>query len=444
MKNFKKIAAVVLALIMCVSTIVPAFAADAACPGEGKTHTVDNCSYEVVSVKAATCEEKGITTYKCNECDTQFATTQASLGAHEYVESIIEPTCTTKGTKTLVCSKCNDIKSEDIDALGHAWEYTWNKDEKNPGICNKGAKYDSRKCATCGVEEGAGVAAGHAWALVEFVEAPTCLTTGKATYACANCDATQVESTVAKLAAHTLVFVKVVSKSTCADDGVALFYCATCGKQIQAANIGGTDAQGNSIAADLKGHKNVTVVVADNTTETTKDDVVAYTCTKNGTKAGDGWCDDCGAYVYNNGGVWTAYNADTLKAAGLNARHTNTETTVGATCTTAGTKTAVCSVCGNIETTTTAVATGTHVRPSEDKITTVTATCTTEGYKLWQCTQCQGMQKTDVVEATGHDLQTVKTWLSNGAAVVDGVVRCGDTIVTKVTCKNDKSEAKRS
>ena len=41
---------------------------------------------------------------------------------HNYVEEITTPaTCTEKGEKTFTCSVCGDVKTEEIEALGHKW-----------------------------------------------------------------------------------------------------------------------------------------------------------------------------------------------------------------------------------------------------------------------------------------------------------------------------------
>ena len=42
---------------------------------------------------------------------------------HNYVEEITTPaTCTENGAKTFTCSECGDVKTEEIEALGHDWK----------------------------------------------------------------------------------------------------------------------------------------------------------------------------------------------------------------------------------------------------------------------------------------------------------------------------------
>ena len=53
---------------------------------------------------------------------------------HNYVEEITTPaTCTEKGEKTFTCSVCGDVKTEEIEALGH----DWNEITDSYKVCNR-------------------------------------------------------------------------------------------------------------------------------------------------------------------------------------------------------------------------------------------------------------------------------------------------------------------
>ena len=95
----------------------------------------------------ATCTEAGSITYN-NSNNTEITKTEeiAALGHAYEVTDTKEPTCTEKGSTTYTCSRCGDTYTEEAEALGHQkgdWEVT-----KEPGLSSEGEKVI--KCTICG------------------------------------------------------------------------------------------------------------------------------------------------------------------------------------------------------------------------------------------------------------------------------------------------------
>lgn len=95
----------------------------------------------------ATCTEAGSVTYN-NSNNTEITKTEeiAALGHAYEVTDTKEPTCTEKGSTTYTCSRCGDTYTEEAEALGHQkgeWEVT-----KEPGVFSEGEKVI--KCTACG------------------------------------------------------------------------------------------------------------------------------------------------------------------------------------------------------------------------------------------------------------------------------------------------------
>lgn len=61
--------------------------------------------YQVVATKAATCTDKGFTSYQCSKCSDAYTTYTEALG-HEYEKEVIAPTATEQGYDLYTCSRC--------------------------------------------------------------------------------------------------------------------------------------------------------------------------------------------------------------------------------------------------------------------------------------------------------------------------------------------------
>lgn len=95
----------------------------------------------------ATCTEAGSVTYN-NSNNTEITKTEEipALGHAYEVTDTKEPACTEKGSTTYTCSRCGDTYVEETEALGHQkgdWTVT-----KEPGLFSKGEKVI--QCTVCG------------------------------------------------------------------------------------------------------------------------------------------------------------------------------------------------------------------------------------------------------------------------------------------------------
>jgi len=248
--NFKKLAAVVLALVMCVSTLVPVFAAEDVCPGEGAVHTATNCTYTVVGTTEADCDTNGAVTGRCNTCLVTFAVSTTPALGHKY--ETIEGDCTTGARQ--VCATCGDTKN-----VAAAADHQWATYVVDGGECKIGATV-TKTCSVCGATEQETMEYEHNWVLVSLTEPESCLTKGTASYKCGACDATQTREVWADDAQYhdwkviptfatetalkaawestykdllTLEELRLGAKAkaaTCIATGVNPLYCANCGE----------------------------------------------------------------------------------------------------------------------------------------------------------------------------------------------------------------------
>ena len=217
-KTTKKILALALVLVMCVSVALPAFAAAPECPGNAtKDHFKTNCTYTYIDTYAPKCGERGYTVYQCNGCNKYFADDfTENTEEHDY-DVTTAATCLEAGTKT--CTKCGDEKP--VAALGHAWNPSAN-------ICGKdGVELDeiTQKCDRCDAEQTVATTKDHTWA-IEVVEEPICGVDGLAIYTCTVCGFEKevaIDCDTAATGGHKWVFVEAVAK-TCATDGITAGY----------------------------------------------------------------------------------------------------------------------------------------------------------------------------------------------------------------------------
>lgn len=105
--------------------------------------------------KEATCTEKGTITYKCTKCGqtknedipvkVDGCTVECS---HTWDEGEIttQPTCTGAGVKTYTCTKCGVTKTETVPATGHTEEDV----AEVPATCTSKGRAAGKKCSKCG------------------------------------------------------------------------------------------------------------------------------------------------------------------------------------------------------------------------------------------------------------------------------------------------------
>lgn len=172
----------------------------------------------------ATCTEDGTKTAKCVRCDVtdEIADTGSATG-HAFGEWTVtaEPGCTEKGEKQRVCSGCGQKETEEVAALGHAYESVVTK----PTCTEQG--FTTHTCTNCGdsyvgdeVEP-----LGHNMAAGEIVKAATCTESGEMKKECSCCDYAETE--VIPATGHD--YNAVVTKPTCTEGGFTTCTCTNCG-----------------------------------------------------------------------------------------------------------------------------------------------------------------------------------------------------------------------
>lgn len=135
---------------ICVHVYNEAITKQATCTEKGiKTYTCEECGhsyteeipmlehkYNEVITQAATCKQTGILTHTCEECGHNYTEiipkeqhdyindicTKCGEHVHEYIETITkQATCTEKGIKTYTCKLCEDSYTEEIPILPHEY-----------------------------------------------------------------------------------------------------------------------------------------------------------------------------------------------------------------------------------------------------------------------------------------------------------------------------------
>ena len=90
--------------------------------------------YQVTATKAATCTEKGYTSYQCSKCGDAYTNYTNALG-HQYEEVVTAATCTEGGYTTHTCARCGDVYTDNVtDAKGHDFV---------DGICARCGEFES-------------------------------------------------------------------------------------------------------------------------------------------------------------------------------------------------------------------------------------------------------------------------------------------------------------
>ncbi len=149
----------------------------------------------------ATCSTAGYTTQVCSRCGaTQAIDGGAATDIHSYVESTDEEdgyvaaTCTEGGTKVEICSVCGDIRTSDVEALGH--DYVESTDEEDGYVAETCGTDGTSvlKCTRCDSIVTATVSAtgNHSWdwSSGTVTVGPGCVENGEIEYTCSECGKT--------------------------------------------------------------------------------------------------------------------------------------------------------------------------------------------------------------------------------------------------------------
>ncbi len=280
-KAMKKVLALVLTVLMCVSVALPVVAADAAtCPGANADHTKANCSWTEIEKVAVGCGQDGYTLNKCNTCSKYF---HDDIVPHEQEHekkenASVAPSCTQQGYD--ICEHCG-AKFNIVEGSGEGHRYVDFTDANKvssgtpagkwyPTAENKDCNYTKWETvclndwSTLGTKKGAncttkttktydGELDNHEWKLVvdDAFVAPTCSVKGTGTFKCKICNTTKtldIEAT----GIHNYTVSVARKEATCKVDGnLACLACEECGAIPDAAVIPAlhtVDADGNGYA----------------------------------------------------------------------------------------------------------------------------------------------------------------------------------------------------
>ncbi|MBQ8403304.1 MAG: hypothetical protein IJX55_02630 [Clostridia bacterium] len=191
--NAKRLLAFLLAALLCVTMVVPAFAteADAEHDHDHKVSCDADCTHEcetnhenseVIEVVKSVCTAAGYTLKYCFDCEHYFVAdvVPAEEGAaHNPGDKVAEgkaATCVSEGVETSYkCTVCGALCDKDggevdtLDVIDH--------------------EYKDGLCVICGKHEDDSCVGEHVWEFVEVTVEATATTNGTATYKCTVCGA---------------------------------------------------------------------------------------------------------------------------------------------------------------------------------------------------------------------------------------------------------------
>ncbi len=241
---------------------------------------------EFVTVKEATCTEKGLKQKTCTVCGDVVEEEIEALGHNLVKHDAKAPTCTEKGWDAYeTCSKCDYTTYNEKVALGHTYgnyvkgtnnththtcSACGNTETKNctftsvvtkPTCTEKG--YTTHTCSVCGnnYKDNETEATGHKYSAV--VTAPTCTEKGYTTHTCSVCGDSYKDTETNALGHDFSSEWKIDTEATCTTAGSKSHHCSRC------------DVKSDVTVIEALGH--------DYSKEWTVD--VAKTCTTAGSKS---------------------------------------------------------------------------------------------------------------------------------------------------------------
>ena len=319
--------------------------------------------------KEATCEEAGSKSHHCTRqgCDSKTDVTVIEALGHEWGEGkeTKAPTCTEAGEKTYTCTRCDKIKTEAIEALGHAYSEEWTVDKE--ATCEE-AGSKSHHCTRPGCDSKSEVteiaALGHEWGEGTETKAPTCTEAGEKTYTCTRCDKTKTEEVAALGHAYSDEWT-VDKEATCEEAGSKSHHCTR----------PGCDSKTDVTVIEALGHEwgEGKETKAPTCTEAGEKTYTCTRCEKTKTEAIEAL-----GHAYSE--EWTVDKEATCEEAGSKSHH----------CTRPD--------CDSKTEVTEIAALGHEWGEGKE---TKAPTCTEAGEKTYTCTRCNAT-KTEEVAALGH------------------------------------------
>lgn len=340
---------------------------------------------ELRNVKEATCTEEGYTgdTY-CKDCGSKIASGQKiSKTEHTWNSGVIttSPTCVERGVKIYTCNICQTTRTEELPATGNH-QNTELRNAKEATCTAEGYTGDTY-CQDCGTKLQTGNAIAkkaHTWDAGIVTKTATCTESGVKTYTCTLCKATKTEE-VPATGNHENTELRDVREATCAEDGyTGDLYCKDCGTKLQT---------GKTIAK--KAHTWDAGVITTPATCTEKG-VKTYTCTS------------CGGTKTNE-----------LPSTGHKQKEVRNKK--AATCMQSGyTGDTYCRDCGKKLSSGKAIAKLAH--KWDAGVITQEATCTEAGIRTYMCTVCEST-KIEEIPANGHG-ETVTKFAKEATCKMEG------------------------
>ena len=329
---------------------------------------------------AATCTKDGVETRSCTNsgCTAKETETIKAIG-HSYGSWKVTTAATADkdGVETQTCSNCGDTKTKSIAKTGHTFgSYTYNNDATCTKDGTETAKCTQSGCTETTTRTKANTALGHT--SVKSTTTPAaCTVAGSITYApCTRCGYTEPQIKIAAIG-HSFTNYVYSNDATCETDGTETAVCDHDG-------CGETDTR--TKAGTVLGHQLAEKVVKE--ANCIQAGAKVEECTREG-------CNYVSAPVTIPQTYKHRYGEYTIKKA--------------ATCTTFGSKEAVCAVCGDVYTVP-IMATG-HSYEAGWTVDTAPG-CTTAGSQSRHCKNydtCGGSIGTQPINPLGHDYGETQT-----------------------------------
>ena len=329
-------------------------------------HTFDSV------VTDPTCEHTGYTTHTCSVCGYSYTDDETPMVSHTYVLHYYPADCENSGRYENVCSVCGHIGP--VLYIAPLMHDPGNEVVENvvAATCTTGGSYDSVfYCNRCGIEiyreQITTNPLGHSFTNYVSNNNATCTEDGTKTAVCDRCNATSTITDEGSALGHDIVHHDAFASTCIAHGWSAYDTCSRC-------------SYSTYTELPLSDHSPASAVTENN---------VAPTCTEGGGYDNVVYCSVCGEEISRehitigpNGHSFVNYVSDN-----------------NATCTSDGTKTAVCEHCGATDTITDEGSMLEHDYQFEGS---VASNCVSYGHETYICSVCGHIKTVYLTELGGH------------------------------------------